>query len=88
MKVEWQRDEIKWKEDKVCWRQARKDWEIDLANAKIQASNDHAEVNMNVFCSKYYNFKVTEELPGFLEMSGQFVIFMVSIEKSRVSKDI
>ena len=48
MKFEWQRDEIKWKEDKVCWRQARKDWEIDLANAKIQASNDHAEVNMNV----------------------------------------
>ena len=56
MKVEWQRDEIKWKEDKVCWRQARKDWEIDLANAKIQASNDHAEVNMNVFCSIYYSF--------------------------------
>ena len=53
MKVEWQRDEIKWKEDKVCWRQARKDWEIDLANAKIQANNDHAEVNMNVFCSIY-----------------------------------
>ena len=88
MKVEWQRDEIKWKEDKVCWRQARKDWEIDLANAKIQASNDHAEVNMNVFCSKYYNSKVTEEFTGFLEMSGQFVIFMVFIEKSRVSKDI
>ena len=65
MKVEWQRDEIKWKEDKVCWRQARKDWEIDLANAKIQASNDHAEVNMNVICSKYYNSKVTEEFTGF-----------------------